>query len=253
MSSDTPSNGIPTLLERQQLNIQDPSAHTFWHWVRFGLVADAANAQHAVQVLDIGAGSGMLGDWMATHVPGVRYRFEELSPVLDAALAAHFGSEARHDTAATISADTVVTMLDVVEHIEDDLGALTALAERLDPGTTLVLTVPALQWAFSSWDVELGHYRRYSRRQVRTLLERAGFEVRSTAYLFPEMLVMLPVRKLRPGNRSDVDFPRLSDRMNRLGYAVSHLTARWRRVWPAGTSVVAIASKPTTQSTTQPT
>ena len=55
MSSDTPSNGIPTLLERQQLNIQDPSAHTFWHWVRFDLVAEAANRLHAVQVLDIGA------------------------------------------------------------------------------------------------------------------------------------------------------------------------------------------------------
>ncbi len=128
VSSDTPSNGTPTLLERQQLNIQDPSAHTFWHWVRFDLVAETANAQHAVQVLDIGAGSGMLGDWMATNVPGVRYRFEELSPVLDAALATHFGSEARHDPAETISADTVVTMLDVVEHIEDDLGVLTELA-----------------------------------------------------------------------------------------------------------------------------
>ncbi len=244
MSSDTPSNGIPTLLERQQLNIQDPSAHTFWHWVRFDLVAEAANRLHAVQVLDIGAGSGMLGDWMATHMPSVRYRFEELSPVLDAALATHFGSEARHDPAEAISADIVVTMLDVVEHIEDDLGALTHLATRMDPGTTLVLTVPALQWAFSSWDVELGHHRRYSRRQIRALLERAGFEVRSSEYLFPEMLVMLPVRKLRPGSRSDVDFPRLSDRMNRLGYAVSHLTARWRRLWPAGTSVVAVASKP---------
>ena len=244
MSSDTPSNGTPTLLERQQLNIQDPSAHTFWHWVRFDLVAETANDRRATQVLDIGAGSGMLGDWMATHVPGVRYRFEELSPVLDAALAAHFGPEARHDPAKAIGVDTVVTMLDVVEHIEDDLGALTHLAARMDPGSTLVLTVPALQWAFSSWDVELGHHRRYSRRQVRTLLEGAGFEVQSTAYLFPEMLVMLPVRKLRPGSRSDVDFPKLSDRMNRLGYTVSHLTARWRRIWPAGTSVVAIASKP---------
>jgi Methyltransferase domain len=244
VSSDTPPTGIPTLLERQQLNIQDPSAHTFWHWVRFDVVAEVARARHAAQVLDIGAGSGMLGDWMATHVPTVRYRFEELSPVLDAALTTRFGPEARHDPAKEIGPDTVVTMLDVVEHIEDDLGALGHLATRMDAGSTLVLTVPALQWAFSSWDVELGHHRRYSRRQIRSLLERAGFEVHSTAYLFPEMLVMLPVRKLRPGRRSDVDFPRLSDRMNRLGYAVSHLTARWRRLWPAGTSVVAIASRP---------
>jgi hypothetical protein len=58
---------------------------------------------------------------------------------------------------------------------------------------------------------------------------------------------MLPVRKLRRSQRTDVDFPQLGDRMNRLGYRVSHLTARFRRVWPAGTSVVAVATKPVTR------
>jgi hypothetical protein len=248
VTTDDPSTENPTLLERQQLNVQDPSAHTFWHWVRFDIVAEVARDRHANRVLDIGAGSGMLGDWMTTHLPSMAYSFEELSPVLDAALAEHFGGEARHDATAPIDADTLVAMLDVVEHIEDDLAAMTHLAGRMRAGSSLVLTVPALQWAFSSWDTELGHYRRYSRRGVRELLEHAGFEVSSVTYLFPEMLVMLPVRKVRRAQRSDVDFPQLGDRMNRLGYGVSHLTARLRRVWPAGTSVVAVATKPATST-----
>ena len=242
VSTDTPDPGIPTPLERQQLNVQDPSAHTFWHWVRFELVAEVVRERNARVVLDIGAGSGMLGDWLRNHDPDLTYRFEELSPVLDAALAGHFGPDAAHDPDAPIGPDAVVAMLDVVEHIDDDLGVLSRLAERMVPMSTLVLTVPALQWAFSSWDTELGHYRRYSRRQVRNLLEQAGFEVRHTAYLFPEMLVMLPVRKLRRAERTEVDFPRLSDRVNAVGYAVSRRTARMRRIWPAGTSVVAVAS-----------
>lgn len=246
MTTDNRSTDKTTLLERQQLNVQDPSAHTFWHWVRFDIVAETARTTHADRVLDIGAGSGMLGDWMAANLTDVTYRFEELSPVLDAALAQRFGAEARHDVTAPIGADTVVAMLDVVEHIEDDVAVMTRLADRMQPGASLVLTVPALQWAFSSWDTELGHYRRYSRRQVRALLERSGFEVSSVTYLFPEMLVMLPVRKVRRAKRTDVDFPQLSDRMNRFGYRVSHLTARYRRVWPAGTSVVAVASRPAT-------
>lgn len=232
------------MLERQQLQIQDPSAHTFWHWVRFELVTDVVARRHADTVLDIGAGSGMLGDWMATAAPATAYRFEELSPVLDAALVEHFGTDARHDESARITSDTVVALLDVVEHVEQDRALLADLAARMDAGSSLVLTVPALQWAFSSWDTELGHYRRYSRPRTRELLERAGFVVDEVAYLFPEMLPMLPVRKLRRAQRADVDFPQLSDRVNQLGYRVSHLTARMRRVWPAGTSVVAVATKP---------
>lgn len=239
-----PAATIPSMLERQQLQVQDPSAHTFWHWVRFELVGEVVSERSATSVLDIGAGSGMLGDWMATRMPTTAYRFEELSPVLDAALIEHFGVDARHDETAQISDATVVAVLDVVEHVEHDLAMMTDLAERMEPGASLVLTVPALQWAFSSWDTELGHYRRYSRAQVRTLLEGAGFDVTGVAYLFPEMLPMLPVRKVRRAQRADVDFPQLSDRVNRLGYRVSHLTARMRRVWPAGTSVVAVATKP---------
>ena len=246
MSTHNAATDAPTPLERQQLNVQDPAAHTFWHWVRFDIVAETARRRRASRVLDIGAGSGMLGDWMITRLPEVSYQFEELSPVLDAALATHFGTDARNTTTAPIDADTVVAMLDVVEHIEDDLAVMTDLAHRMLAGSSLVLTVPALQWAFSSWDTELGHYRRYSRRAVHELLEHAGFEVENVTYLFPEMLVMLPVRKVRRAQRTDVDFPQLSDRMNRLGYRVSHLTARLRRVWPAGTSVVAVATKPVT-------
>jgi hypothetical protein len=250
VSTHSAATGVPTPLERQQLKVQDPAAHTFWHWVRFDIVAETARARRATRVLDIGAGSGMLGDWMATRMPGVRYQFEELSPVLDAALASHFGADARNTT-APIDADTVVAMLDVVEHIEDDLAVMTGLAGRMRAGSSLVLTVPALQWAFSSWDTELGHYRRYSRRGVRELLEHAGFDVESVTYLFPEMLVMLPVRKVRRSQRTDVDFPQLGDRMNRLGYRVSHLSARLRRVWPAGTSVVAIATRHATVPATR--
>jgi len=232
------------MLERQQLQVQDPSSHTFWHWVRFELVAEAVASGNAEVVLDVGAGSGMLGDWMLTAMASTVYRFEELSPVLDRALTDHFGAHARHDDAARISSRTVVAVLDVVEHVEDDLAMMTDLAKRMDPGASLVVTVPALQWAFSSWDTELGHYRRYSRPQVRRLLERAGFDVADVAYLFPEMLPMLLIRKLRRVRRTDVDFPQLSHRVNQLGYRVSHATARVRRIWPAGTSVVAMATKP---------
>ena len=232
-----------TPLEQQQLDLVSPTAHTFWHWVRFDSVVAAAHDRSATTIVDIGAGSGMLGDYLATKHPELTYRFDELSPALDRQLELHFGEAARFGNDQRITSGCVAAMLDVIEHIEDDGAALTEWRMRMEPGAQLVVTVPALQWAFSSWDTELGHFRRYSRRQLRGVLENSGFEVRRCDYLFPEMLPLVVKRKLRPSD-DNVDMPRLSDRMNRFGYAISSMTRRMRRIWPAGTSVVAVAEVP---------
>jgi len=229
-----------TPLERQQLDLIDPTAHTFWHWVRFDFVVAAARARGASTIVDVGAGSGMLGDHLRTKHPALDYRFDELSPALDRQLEQHFGTAARFGADERVTSGCVAAMLDVIEHIEDDGAMLAAWRERMDPGAQLVVTVPALQWAYSSWDTELGHFRRYSRKQLRAVLESSGFTVSSCDYLFPEMLPLVVKRKLRPSN-DNVDMPRLSDRVNRIGHALSSTTSRMRRIWPAGTSVVAVA------------
>ena len=87
------------------------------------------------------------------------------------------------------------------------------------PARTLVITVPAMQWAFSSWDTELGHHRRYSRRRLRAVVAAAGFDVESVTYLFPELFPLLVVRRLRRAPREQVDFPQLAPRIDALGHA----------------------------------
>ena len=232
-----------TPLEQQQLSVSDAAAHTFWHWVRFDVVAAEASRRQATGIVDVGAGSGMLGDWLAAHHPDLSYSFDEVSPTLDHALADRFGATARHGRDQSVPPGSVVTLLDVIEHIEDDDRALRDLRGRLAPGTSIVVTVPAFQWAFSSWDTALGHFRRYSKRQLAARLTEAGFEVRQVGYLFPEMFPLLPIRKLRTATRASADFPTLSRRVNRLGYFISSSTARLARFWPFGTSVVAIAER----------
>jgi Methyltransferase domain len=237
-------------LERQQVNVNAPHAHTFWHWVRFDIVASVVARSGATQVVDVGAGSGMLGTWLAERHPQVGYRFDEISPLLEADLIARFGAAARHPSDAAIERSSVVSLLDVIEHIDDDRGALTDLADRMADGSSLVVTVPAMPWAFSSWDSELGHFRRYTRRQLRELLHATGFDVVECSYLFPELTVLLPARKLRRAERSAVDFPTLSPTVNRVGYAISSLSSRVRRIWPFGSSLVAIATANGARNTT---
>jgi SAM-dependent methyltransferase len=72
--------------------------------------------------------------------------------------------------------DTVVA-LNVVEHIEDDVGTLRTMAGLLTPGGRAVILVPALQSIFGSLDEELGHFRRYSRASLSAAFERAGLRL----------------------------------------------------------------------------
>ena len=233
-----------TPLEQQQLRVARETGDTFWHRVRFRLVGEAVRRADVDTVLDIGAGSGHLGDWLAIHRPDVRYRFDEMSPVLDAALIEHFGPDGRASTDEAIPRTTIVTMLDVLEHIDDDRGVLRGISARMAPGGQLLLTVPALQWAFTWWDTSLGHHRRYSRRQVHALAAAVGLDVTSSSYLFPELLPLVLLRKLQRGQHGAADFPPVPRFIDRSAELVCRMSAALRRIWPAGTSVIAVLTKP---------
>lgn len=227
-----------TPLEQQQLHVA-PSP-TFWHRVRFELIAAHLRTRPTTAVLDVGAGSGLLGEHLRPS--GVRYRFTESSPALVEALVARFGASARDD-GAPITSDTVVTLLDVIEHVDDDAGLLTSLAARMQRGAGLVVTVPALGWLFSSWDTDLGHHRRYGRRELTALVERCGFDVDEASYLFPELIPPALLRKLRRSTGEAAEFPVLPAMIDRVAAAISGATARLRRWWPAGTSVLVVARR----------
>lgn len=91
---------------------------------------------------------------------------------------------------------SLVLLMDVIEHIEDDTGFLNGLRARafVDRETRLLITVPAYQSLFSSHDTFLGHYRRYSNGSLRRLIERSGFRVLDIGYFFGSLL---PVRVLQ--------------------------------------------------------
>jgi SAM-dependent methyltransferase len=72
--------------------------------------------------------------------------------------------------------DTVV-LLDVLEHIEDDVALLARLRSRLSPGGHLILKVPAMPSLYSPMDEAIGHWRRYDKRGLTETVTRAGLEI----------------------------------------------------------------------------
>jgi SAM-dependent methyltransferase len=72
--------------------------------------------------------------------------------------------------------------LDVIEHLEDDLTALSELRRVVTPGGALLVTVPAYQWLWSGHDEINHHFRRYTRRSLQRIGEQAGWKQVRTTY-----------------------------------------------------------------------
>jgi len=91
----------------------------------------------------------------------------------------------------------LVTALDVVEHLDDDLSGLSEMRRVLRPGGRVLLFVPTFMFLWGVQDDVSNHRRRYRLPELRRVLEQAGFEVERTTYAnITFFLPILLVRKL---------------------------------------------------------
>jgi SAM-dependent methyltransferase len=83
----------------------------------------------------------------------------------------------------------VIALLDVLEHVADDLSSFRSIHRRLKPGGALLMRVPANPWMWSAHVTAHHHFRRYRRKQLEQLFLRSGLEVELLSYfnsmLFP--------------------------------------------------------------------
>lgn len=68
-------------------------------------------------------------------------------------------------------------MINVLEHIQDDRATLQDLHDLLPSLSELAVWVPAFPLLLGDFDRKIGHFRRYRRRQLRSIVQDAGFEV----------------------------------------------------------------------------
>jgi SAM-dependent methyltransferase len=105
----------------------------------------------------------------------------------------------------------VVLLLDVIEHVDDDVAALGAARTGVGEGGLLVVTVPAYQWLWSGHDEVLGHRRRYTAGELRAAVERAGFTVLRVSYfntlLFPLLAAVRAWKRIRGDRGHDLRRP----------------------------------------------
>ncbi|HVR29550.1 MAG TPA: class I SAM-dependent methyltransferase [Thermoanaerobaculia bacterium] len=200
-------------------------------------------------LVDVGAGTGRLVSELAGNcrVIGIEPSFVALAIARRRTRGLVCGDSLALPIAN--GAASVVTALDVIEHLDDDRAALAELARITRPGGLVVLNVPAWQILWSDWDVALGHRRRYRRQTLLALVDRRVLRVVRCAYTNPWLfLPMLVYRRLRTALGTGAG-ARLEDRalpgpVNSLLRAlyVASANAWWLRP-PFGSSVFAVLER----------
>lgn len=151
------------------------------------------------RVLDLGAGDGWFSQQLLQLLPPTAR-----ITCCDAGYTAEFiasnaaVADGRIQFCRELPAErfNLILLLDVLEHVGDDVDLLRRLVnERLAPGGRVLISVPAWQQLFTAHDTRLRHHRRYSPAAGRALIERAGLVVVHGGGLFHSLLLPRAAQK----------------------------------------------------------
>ena len=98
----------------------------------------------------------------------------------------------------------IVAAFDVLEHIDDDVSAISNVAQMINDGGYFVITVPQHMFLWSRLDEIVKHKRRYSRKEMITKIKQQGFSIRySSSFLFVLFPLMLVSRIMDRTKKND--------------------------------------------------
>jgi SAM-dependent methyltransferase len=242
-------------LNEEEFRLLDEIEEDHWWFVgkRMILRALLRDLPNGSKLLDLGCGTGgVLRDWMDRSVcVGV----DRSGLALAICARRGFDTLARADlTRLPFRQESfdAVLLIDVIEHLDDDVAFLRSAAELVGPGARVVISVPAFQMLWSQHDVTFQHRRRYRASQLERVVRSAGLEPERITYtnalLFPVAAIWRVLSyRLGAGRFAPKhDFWPIPRWLNAILVQIYRLES-WllaRANLPVGVSVVCIARRP---------
>jgi trans-aconitate methyltransferase len=218
------------------------------HWyyaTKFDLLAETVSDFGARHIVDVGAGSGVFArlllertDCQEATCVDPAYEQEHEETVNGKVLRFRRGYESREFD--------LILLMDVLEHVDDDVALLRGVAASVKPGTPMFITVPAFGFLWSAHDVFLEHRRRYTAAMLVKTMTKARLNVDWTRYFYLSIFPLVALVRLLSRGRDPTGGSDLRPAPAGVGWLLRNVLAVERRlVFPvnrlAGLSVVAVA------------
>jgi len=211
--------------------------------------ADLKN--HSMKILDVGCGTGMIMFLLKNY--GETYGIDISEEALNfCRLRGHkYLKKAR---ANNVPFDNqffdLVIAFDLLEHLEDDEGAVKEFYRILKKGGILLISVPSFKFLYSEHDLAAGHKRRYTANQIKRLMKQKQFSIMKITYtnmfIFPLVVVYRLLKKFFPiREQVKTDFFSVPLIINKILSSIYRLEAILlaRMDFPFGLSVVCVVRK----------
>ena len=155
----------------------------WYYWAKAKAVSKWLGDTQLKTILDVGAGSGFFSSYLLEYSSAqeawcVDINYEADSDTTHSGKPMHF-----RKSVGQVEADLVLLM-DVLEHVEDDIGLLMEYVAKVPKAAKILVSVPAFKFLWSGHDVFLGHYRRYTLKEVHSVLEKAGLSLIDGGYFY---------------------------------------------------------------------
>lgn len=165
------------------MSLELPNAKNYFRWI-----VSAIEPYLGTNILDIGSGYGIHLEYVLPNhssITSIDLSFDIVTTLRQKfckydnfeVRQADFEQESGLKWLADRRFDTIFS-LNMLEHLQDDVSALKRMYKILQQQSGIaVLMVPAHQWLYGSMDRQAGHFRRYTKAQLREKLQQAGFEI----------------------------------------------------------------------------
>jgi SAM-dependent methyltransferase len=204
-------------------------------------------APASLNILDVGCGTGANLEMLSQfgNAQGVDVSAEALEFCRERGL-----QQVKQGAAEALPYDNnsfeLVTGLDVVEHLDDDVAGLKEMRRVLRPDGRAVLFVPAFMFLWGVQDDVSNHRRRYTMASLKEAVRKAGFEIERASYVnlsffAPIFLgrLLMRVTKLRPASENNITIGALNGVMGKL-FAAERFPLRHLN-FPFGVSIICVA------------
>lgn len=177
-----------------------------WWWEgRRQILKQSINRKRNLKILDIGCGTGETLTFLKNYLDSPKLYGIDSSPT-----AIKFAQSRGHCNISKVDAKKLnfkdstfdyILLLDVIEHIKDDISVLIEANRVLKNNGKIIITAPALKFIWSKHDTSQGHYRRYVRRRIRKISLKANLKIKRISYfnffLSPTVIVVRLLSKIK--------------------------------------------------------